>query len=92
MTHFAKIVDGIVTNVIVAEPEFFDTFVDNSPGEWLETDHNARLGVGFRKNYAGVGYTYDKELDAFIPPKPSDIAVFDETEYCWKNPPEDVVE
>jgi hypothetical protein len=40
MSHFAKVVDGIVTQVIVAEPEFFDTFVDSSPGTWLQTSYN----------------------------------------------------
>jgi len=45
MAHFAKVVDGIVTKVIVAEPEFFDTFVDDSPGKWIKTSYNIRGGV-----------------------------------------------
>jgi hypothetical protein len=76
MGHFAKVVDGVVTQVIVAEPEFFDTFVDSSPGTWLQTSYNTIGGVHtqggtpLRKNYAGIGYTYDATRDAFIPPKP----------------------
>lgn len=75
----------MVTQVIVAEKEFFDTFVDSSPGTWLRTSYNTRGGKYYlpnsndlapdqskalRKNYAGIGYTYDPVRDAFIPPKP----------------------
>lgn len=45
MAHYAKVVDGVVTQVIVAEPEFFDTFIDTSPGEWLKTSYNMKGGV-----------------------------------------------
>ena len=45
MTHYAKVSQGVVTKVIVAEPEFFDTFVDDSPGRWIETSYNVRGGV-----------------------------------------------
>ena len=45
MAHFAKVESGIVTKVIVAEPEFFDTFVDDSPGDWVKTSYNMRGGV-----------------------------------------------
>jgi hypothetical protein len=107
MAHFAKVQDGIVTQVIVAEPEFFDTFVDSSPGEWIQTSYNTRGGVHYqpdsntpsadqskalRKNYAGVGYTYDRERDAFIPPKPYSRWVLDEQTCLWVAPtqyPED---
>ena len=47
MAHFAKVVDGVVTNVIVAEPEFFQSFVDDSPGEWIQTSYNTRGGVHY---------------------------------------------
>jgi len=76
MTHFAKVVDGKVTQEIVAEPEFFETFVDSSPGEWIQTSYNTHGGVHanggtpLRKNYAGIGYIYDRTRDAFIPPQP----------------------
>jgi hypothetical protein len=92
MGHFAKVVSGTVTQVIVAEPEFFDTFVDSSPGEWIQTSYNTYGGVHklggtpLRKNYAGMGYTYDKTKDAFIPPKPFPSWTLDEQTCLW-NPP-----
>jgi hypothetical protein len=101
MAHFAKVVEGTVTQVIVAEPEFFDTFVDSSPGEWIQTSYNTRGGVHYqtnanepsedqtkalRKNYAGIGYTYDAQRDAFIPPKPFNSWILDETSCLWEAP------
>jgi hypothetical protein len=97
MAHFAKVVNGLVTQVIVAELEFFDTFVDSSPGEWILTSYNTHGGQHpegrpLRKNYAGVGYTYDNQRDAFIPPKPYASWVLDEETCLWNAPivyPED---
>ena len=97
MAHYVKVVDGTVVNGIVAEPEFFDTFVDSSPGEWIQTSYNTHggqhpEGKPLRKNYAGVGYTYDLQRDAFIPPKPFDSWVLNEDTCLWEAPvpmPED---
>lgn len=92
MAHFAKVVNGIVTQVIVAEPEFFESFIDSSPGEWVQTSYNTRGGqhtlggTPMRKNYAGVGYSYDRTRDAFIPPQPYPSWVLDEASCLW-NPP-----
>ena len=107
MAHYAKVHNGIVTNVIVAEPEFFDTFVDETPGTWLKTSYNIRSGVYYnpetnqpaedqsvinedegrkRKNFAGVGYKYDVDLNGFIPPSPFPSWVFNETT-CNFDPP-----
>lgn len=92
MSHFAKVVDGIVAQVIVAEPEFFQTFVDSSPGEWLQTSYNTHGGqhrnggTPLRKNYAGVGYSYDRTKDAFIPPKPFASWVLNDTTCLWDAP------
>lgn len=99
MAHFAKVQDGIVTQVIVAEPEFFNTFVDSSPGEWIQTSYNTRGGVHYapnsnepdggvalRKNYAGIGFTYDKDRDAFIPPQPYASWTLDESSCLWEAP------
>jgi hypothetical protein len=91
MSHFAKIVDGIVTQVIVAEPEFFDTFVDSSPGQWLQTSYNTHGGQHpedrpLRKNYAGIGYSYDAEKDAFIPPKPFESWLLNDETCLWEAP------
>ena len=78
MSHFAKIENNIVTNVIVAEQEFIDT----QDGTWVQTSYNTRNGVHYgqdgnpdggvalRYNYAGIGYTYDATNDVFYPPKP----------------------
>jgi len=101
MSHFAKVNNGIVEQVIVAEPEFFDTFVDSSPGQWIQTSYNTRGGVHYnpnsnepsedqtkalRKNYAGIGYTYDAHRDAFIPPKPYASWVLNEDTCLWESP------
>lgn len=92
MSHFAKVTDGIVTQVIVAEPEFFNTFVDTSPGEWIQTSYNTRGGqhlnggTPLRKNFAGIGFTYDRERDAFIPPKPFASWVLNEETCLWDSP------
>lgn len=91
MGHFAKVVDGFVTQVIVAEPEFFDTFVDSSPGEWIQTSYNTHGGQHpegrpLRKNYAGIGYNYDRKRDAFIPPKPFNSWLLNEDTCLWDAP------
>jgi hypothetical protein len=91
MSHFAKVNNGIVEQVIVAEAEFFDAFVDDSPGEWIQTSYNTHGGQHpegrpLRKNYAGIGYTYDKQRDAFIPPKPYASWVLDEETCLWNAP------
>ena len=91
MGHFAKVRDGIVTQVIVAEPEFFDTFVDTSPGEWVQTSYNTHGGQHpenrpLRKNYAGIGYTYDSVRDAFISPQPYVSWTLNEDTCLWESP------
>jgi hypothetical protein len=92
MAHFAKVNNGIVEQVIVAEPEFFDSFVDSSAGEWVQTSYNTfggqhKLGgTPLRKNFAGIGFTYDKEKDAFIPPKPYASWVLNEDTCLWESP------
>jgi len=93
MSHFAKVLDGKVVQVIVAEAEFFETFVDSSPGEWIQTSYNTRGGVHanggtpLRKNYAGIGFTYDRVKDAFIPPKPEYASWTLNDETClWQAP------
>ncbi len=92
MAHFAKVNNGIVEQVIVAEPEFFDTFVDSSPGQWIQTSYNTHGGVHtnggtpLRKNYAGIGYSYDATRDAFIPPKPYASWMLNEDTCLWDAP------
>ena len=98
MAHFAKVCDGKVVQVIVAEPEFFDTFVDSSPGEWIQTSYNTRGGVHYgadgnpdggvalRGNYAGIGFTYDRTNDVFYPPQPFASWTLNETTWLWDSP------
>lgn len=91
MAHYAKVTDGIVTKVIVAEPEFFDILIDDSPGEWVQTSYNTHGGQHpegrpLRKNYAGIGYTYDKQRDAFIPPQPFPSWTLNEETCLWESP------
>ena len=99
MAHFAKVVDGTVTQVIVAEPEFFDTFVDSSPGQWIQTSYNTRGGVHYdpetnepdggtalRYNYAGIGFHYDATADAFYAPQPFASWTLNTETYLWEAP------
>ena len=92
MSHYAKVRDEKVVQVIVAEEEFFNTFVDTSAGEWIQTSYNTRGGVHLlggtplRKNYAGKGYTYDTKRDAFIPPKPYPSWTLNEDTCLWEAP------
>ena len=107
MAHYAKVLNGIVERVVVAEPSFFDKFIDTTPGQWIQTSFNTRGGIhydsetnepsadqskAFRKNYAGIGYTYDESRDAFIPPKPYESWTLNEETCLWNSPvpyPED---
>jgi hypothetical protein len=100
MGNFAKVLNGIVQQVIVAEPEFFDTFVDSSPGNWLQTSYNTRGGVHYgqdgqpdggvalRANYAGVGYTYDHEHDVFYAAQPFPSWTICAPAWIWQAPVE----
>lgn len=90
MSHFAKVIDGIVTEVIVAEQDFIDTLPDSSL--WIQTSYNTFKGqhkngeTPLRKNFAGIGYTYDYDRDAFIPPKIHSTWILNEDE-CIYYPP-----
>ena len=98
MSHFAKIVDGKVTQVIVAEQDFFNTFVDSSPGQWIQTSYNTRGGVHYgqdgkpdggvalRGNYAGIGYIYDATHDVFYAPQPYPSWIISASTWLWQAP------
>jgi hypothetical protein len=98
MGHFAKVLDGKVIQVIVAEPEFFDTFVDSSPGSWIQTSYNTRGNIHYgpdgepdggealRGNYAGAGYTYDHQNDVFYAPQPYGSWTLNQTTWLWDAP------
>lgn len=96
MGHYAHITDGVVDQVIVADRAFIDSGIVGDPTAWIKTSYNTRGGKHFkpdtweeddgapiRKNYAGIGYIYDAQRDAFIPPKPHEDAKFDEESCLW---------
>ena len=82
MAHYAKVENSLVTQVIVAEPEFFDTFVDSSPGEWIQCSYNGNI----RKNYPGIGFTYDATRDAFYESRPYASWTLNEDTCTWEAP------
>ena len=100
MSYFAKIdSDGIVVQVIAIEKDMLDTGNWGDPNDWVQTSYNTRGGIHYapnsiepdggialRKNYAGIGYTYDKVRDAFIPPKSYPSWVLDEDTCQWNAP------
>jgi len=92
MAHYAKIVEGKVINVIRADESFFDTFYADSPGEYIQTSYNTQGGehklggTPLRKNFAGVGYTYDATRDAFYGPQPYPSWTLNSTTCLWECP------
>jgi hypothetical protein len=95
MAHFAQLENNVVTKVIVvsnqdildengqeSEQKGIDFCSNFLGGTWIQTSYNGRI----RKNYAGVGYTYDETLDAFIAPKPYNSWLLDENTCQWKAP------
>jgi len=98
MSHFAKVLDGKVLKIIAAEADFFDTFIDSSPGEWIQTDYNTRGNVHYgpdgepdggapmRGNYAGIGYIYDAVNDVFYSPQPGSEWVLNRNTWLWETP------
>lgn len=87
MAHFAEIDENnIVTRVLVTDNDYpnegYDWLVDNLGGTWVQTSYNANI----RKNFAGIGFSYDQRLDAFIPPKPFESWLLDEETCQWEAP------
>jgi hypothetical protein len=85
MSHFAQVINGIVTQVIVAEQDFINSGAVGPSSEWIQTSYNTRGGVHYapnsntpdngvalRGNYAGIGHTYDSTHDVFYAPRPKD--------------------
>lgn len=93
MSHFAELDENnVVLRVLVGDNnlpnEGYDWFIENFGGRWVQTSYNAN----FRKNFAGIGFTYDEVRDAFIPPKPYESWVLNEETCLWESPvpyPED---
>ena len=92
MAHYAKVENGIVTQVIVADQEFIDSGAVGDPTTWIQTSYNTFGGVHrsggtpLRKNYAGVGYSYFADIDAFVPPKPYESWVLNTESGIWIPP------
>ena len=93
MAHFAQIDDNnVVIGVIVAEQDFIDSGVVGNPSKWIQTSYNTLKGIHklsgtpLRKNFAGVGDTYDSTRDAFIPAKLYPSWVLDEDTCTWVAP------
>ena len=98
MSNYAKVVNAKVTEVIVAEADFFKTFVDSSPGKWLETSYNTKGnvhygadgqpdgGIALRGNFAGIGDTYDDVNDVFYKQQPYPSWTLNQSTWLWESP------
>jgi hypothetical protein len=98
MSHYAKVLNEFVIQVIVAEAEFFNTFVDTSAGEWIKTSYNTRGGIHYgqdgqpdggealRGNYAGIGFIYDRTNDVFYSPQPFPSWTLNKITWTWDAP------
>lgn len=99
MAHFAFINDqNIVEKVLVIDQETVNTGLFGDPAKWIQTSYNTRGGVHYgpdnepddgvplRKNFAGIGYTYDPVSDAFYAPQPYPSWILNKTTYIWEAP------
>ena len=99
MAHYAKVTNGKVVKVIVAEASFFDNFIDDSPGEWIQTSYNTRGNKYYnadstegdqskklRGNYAGIGYSFDDVNDIFWAPQPHASWTKNNSTATWDSP------
>ena len=92
MAHWAHLTNGIVDQVIVIDEETLALGHWGNPSEWRQTSYNTKGGVHalggtpFRKNYAGIGFSYDEQRNAFIPPKPFASWLLNESTCLWDAP------
>ena len=99
MSHFAKVENSVVTNVIVAEQDYIDSGFVGDPAMWVQTSYNTRQNVHydpvtlfpsgkppFRGNYAGIGYVYDKVNDVFYPAQPYPSWTLNKAIWSWECP------
>jgi hypothetical protein len=92
MGHYAKVENGLVTQVVVADDAFISTGALGDPTAWIQTSYNTignqhtQGGTPLRGNYAGIGYTYDAENDVFYAPKPADNATLNTSTWLWEVP------
>jgi len=94
MAHFAKVKNGIVTKVLVADQDFIDNYIDHEPGKWVQTSYNTQAGehklggTPLRKNFAAEGFVYDEIRDAFYEPQPYPSWTLNEDTCLWECPVE----
>jgi hypothetical protein len=93
MSHFAEIDENdVVLRVLVIEQDVIDTGLFGDPSKWVQTSYNTYGGVHklggtpLRKNYAGIGYKYDRVRDAFIPPRPYPSWILNDDSCLWEAP------
>lgn len=93
MSHFAQVdSNNIVTQVLAIEQDVIDTGLFGDPASFIQTSYNTYAGqhnlggIPLRKNYAGIGYTYDSQRDAFIPPQPYPSWLLNEDTCLWEPP------
>jgi len=99
MAHWAELDENnIVTRVLVGDnndpagDEGYQWLIDNLGGKWVKTSYNTIAGqhtlggTPLRGNYAGIGYSYNEELDAFIPPKPFESWTLNTEKFNWDSP------
>jgi hypothetical protein len=92
MSHYAQVIDGRVTQVIVVERDVLNTGIFGDPNQWIQTSYNTHGGqhllggTPLRKNFAGVGFVYDPALDAFYPPQPYPSWLLDSETCFWHAP------
>lgn len=102
MAHFAKVINGVVKEVIVAEPEYIAQRINNRMDvidcDWIQTSYNTHNGIHYgadglpddgvalRGNFAGIGYIYDSENDVFYPPSPGEGWTISAPDWTWKPP------
>ena len=92
MSHFARVENGVVTHVIVIEQDVLDTGFWGDPTMWVQTSYNTYAGthkqggIPLRKNYAGIGYIYDSERDAFYTPQPFTSWILNNDTCLWEPP------
>jgi len=93
MSHFAQIdSNNMVTQVLVIEQDVVDTGLFGDPATFVQTSYNTQGGVHklggtpLRKNYAGIGYTYDRDRDAFVPPRPFNSWILNKDTCLWDAP------
>ena len=98
MSHYAKVLNGVVVDVIVADADFFTYFVDSSPGTWLQTSYNTIGGIHYgpdgqpdggialRANYAGIGFIYNQANDVFYEPQVYPSWTISAPTWIWQPP------